>query len=285
VRLNRLVESNTPLASIDRRQFLRVGGGAALGLVLVACSDEAPVTTGPPTDTVASAPEPVLAEATTTSAATAATDPSATGPLAALTAADFDGLGTCGLTPEKTAGPFPLDEQFDRRDVTEGVPGHPMRLGLRVVDASCGPVPGASVEIWHCDATGDYSAFQDGGGGKDEGAGSTFLRGTQTAGDDGIVDFQTIVPGWYRGRAVHIHLRVHRDGRTVLTSQLFFDPGLLEEVYAVAPYAEFGMPDTSNEDDNIAGNAEAEGTIVHTAPGATWSGTGTVALLNLGVDA
>ena len=134
--------------------------------------------------------------------------------------------------PEKTAGPFPLDEQFDRRDVTEGVPGHPMRLGLRVVDASCAPVPGASVEIWHCDATGDYSAFQDGGGGKDDGAGTTFLRGTQTAGDDGIVDFQTIVPGWYRGRAVHIHLRVHRDGRTVLTSQLFFDAGFLEEVYA-----------------------------------------------------
>ena len=81
--------------------------------------------------------------------------------------------------PEKTAGPFPLDQQFDRRDVTEDLPGHPIRLGLRVVDKICAAVPGAAVEIWHADATGDYSAFTDNGGGKDEGAGTTFLRGTQ----------------------------------------------------------------------------------------------------------
>ena len=125
--------------------------------------------------------------------------------------------------PEKTSGPFPLDEQFDRRDVTEGYPGQPMRLGLRVLDETCAPVPGAKVEIWHTDGSGDYSAFVDRGGGKDEGPGTTFLRGTQTAGDDGIVEFLTIYPGWYSGRAVHIHLRVHLDDATVLTSQMFFD--------------------------------------------------------------
>ena len=292
--MTRLVESNIPLTSVDRRQFLRLGGGAALGLVLAACSDDEPAAdaTAPSTAAAAStdptagtSPDPTAATIADTTAVTTVDTTPTTGEPAALSAAAFDGLGTCSLMPEKTAGPFPLDEQFDRRDVTDGVPGHPMRLGLRVVDASCAPVPGASVEIWHCDATGDYSAFQDGGGGKDEGAGSTFLRGSRTAGDDGIVDFQTIVPGWYRGRAVHIHLRVHRDGQTVLTSQLFFDAGFLATVYAAEPYAEFGLPDTSNEEDNIAGNAEAEGTIVHTAPGATWAGTGTVALLNLGIDA
>jgi protocatechuate 3,4-dioxygenase beta subunit len=196
-----------------------------------------------------------------------------------LTATDFAGLGTCVLLPEKTSGPFPLDEQFDRRDITEGVDGHPLRLGLRVLDGSCTPVPGAAVEIWHTDATGDYSAFVDGGGGKDEGPGSTFCRGTQTANDEGIVEFLTVYPGWYTGRAVHVHLRVHLDGATVLTSQLFFDEAYTESVYASAPYAEFGLPDTSNAADNIAGDPEAEGTIVSTVAADTANGRGTLGLL------
>lgn len=203
---------------------------------------------------------------------------------AALTAADFDGLATCVLLPAMTAGPFPLDEQFDRRDVREGAPGRPMRLGLRVVDDACTPVAGAEVEIWHCDATGDYSAFTDGGGGKDEAEGTTFLRGTQTAGEDGIVEFLSIVPGWYRGRAVHVHLRVHLDDATVLTSQLFFDAGYLAEVYADEPYAPFGLPDMSNEDDGIAGDVGTNGTLLVTRDAATTAGPGTLALVNLGVD-
>jgi protocatechuate 3,4-dioxygenase beta subunit len=186
--------------------------------------------------------------------------------------------------PEKTAGPFPLDEQFDRSDVTEGLPGQPMRLGLRVVDDSCAPVPGAKVEIWHTDSTGDYSAFTDGGGGKDEGSGTTFMRGTQTANDDGIVEFLTVYPGWYSGRAVHIHLRVHLDDATVLTSQMFFDEDYTAGVYATEPYAEFGLPDTPNSADRIAGNTQAEGTLLHTSAGDTAKGSGTVALLNLGIS-
>ena len=186
--------------------------------------------------------------------------------------------------PEKTAGPFPLDEQFDRRDITEGVPGQPMRLGLRVLDESCAPIPGATVEVWHADSSGDYSAFIDNGGGKDDGPGTTFLRGTQTAGDDGIVEFLTVYPGWYSGRAVHIHLRVHLDDATVLTSQMFFDADFTAGVYANAPYAEFGLPDTSNEADGIAGDPAAEGTLVHTSAADTSSGPGTLALLNLAVD-
>jgi protocatechuate 3,4-dioxygenase beta subunit len=201
-----------------------------------------------------------------------------------LTAADFDALGTCLLLPEKTAGPFPLDEQFIRRDITEGYPGHPMRLGLRVIDGGCQPVPGSAVEIWHTDATGDYSAFADGGGGKDEGPGTTFLRGTQVAGDDGIVEFLTLYPGWYTGRAVHIHLRVHVDDTTVLTGQLFFDEEYTAAMYGDEPYAENGPPDTSNASDSIAGDPAAEGTLLHLAPADTANGSGTLALLNLGID-
>ena len=208
---------------------------------------------------------------TTTTAATGSTTgaPSPT----TLTAADFEALGTCSLLPESTAGPFPLDEQFDRRDITEGYPGHPTRLGLRVVDEACAPVPGATVEVWHADASGDYSAFADGGNGKDEGPGTTFLRGSQTASDDGIVEFATIYPGWYQGRTVHIHVRVHVDGDVVRTGQLYFDETHTAAVYDEEPYAEFDEPDTTNETDGI------EGALLHL----TRQGDATLALLNLGV--
>jgi protocatechuate 3,4-dioxygenase beta subunit len=182
-----------------------------------------------------------------------------------------------------TAGPFPLDEQFVRRDITEGYPGHPLRLGLRVLDTACTPVPGAAVEIWHADATGDYSAFSDGGGGKDEGSGTTFMRGTQLSGADGIVEFLTVYPGWYRGRAVHIHLRVHLNDRAVLTSQMFFDEDYTARVYSAAPYAEFGLPDTSNAQDRIAGDPATQGTLLAASAAMTHAGLGTLGLLNLGV--
>ena len=286
----------TSATASSRRRFLKVGGLSAIGLALAACSSDPTVGSGSDTTAAAagssSTTRPRSAVGTTSEAP--ATDRSGgtddtggTAPLDAatpLTPADFAGLATCVLLPEKTAGPFPLDEQLDRRDITEGYEGQPMRLGLRVVDDACVAVPGAKVEIWHTDATGDYSAFTDGGGGKDEAEGTTFLRGTQSADDDGIVEFLTIVPGWYRGRAVHIHLRVHLDDATVLTSQMFFDPAFLEAVYATGPYAEFGLPDTSNESDGIAGDAEAEGTILVTSSADTANGAGTLALLNIGID-
>ena len=207
------------------------------------------------------------------------------GQVTALTVTDFESAATCRLVPEKTAGPFPLDRQFDRRDITEGLPGQPLRLGMRVVDAHCDPVPNAAVEIWQTDATGDYSAFRDNGGGKDAATGTTFLRGTQAATDDGIVEFATLYPGWYRGRAVHIHLRVHRDGTTVLTSQLFFPDDYTDTVYAAAPYAQFGLPDTRNDEDGIAGDPTTEGTLLTVRAADTGRGAGTLALVNLGISA
>lgn len=255
-------------SELTRRGLL--GGGLA-AVVLAACGDRGDGDEG--------------AETTSTTTTEATVGAGGAPPAsAALTAADFDGLGTCRLLPEQTAGPFPLDQQFDRRDITEGYPGHPVRLGLRVVDAACAPVPGAVVEIWHADATGDYSAFADGGGGKDEAEGTTFLRGSQTASGDGIVEFLTIYPGWYPGRAVHVHLRVHLDGATVLTSQLYFDEDHTASVHAEEPYAEFGLPDTSNAADAIAGDPASEGTLLALRGAETSAGPGTLALLNLGLD-
>lgn len=201
---------------------------------------------------------------------------------ARFTAEDFDGLGTCVLTPEQTAGPFPLDEQFVRTDITEGVQGTPLRLGFRVVDVvgdECGPAYPASVEVWHADATGDYSAFIDNGGGKDEAEGTTFLRGTQHVANDGIAQFETIYPGWYTGRAVHIHVRVRSGEQVILTSQVYFDPKVTEAVYASAPYAAFGLPDTSWDQDAIAGNPTTDGTALSL----TRTDDGVVGLINLSI--
>jgi protocatechuate 3,4-dioxygenase beta subunit len=246
----------------SRREFLIAGAAVA---VAAACrSNEGSDTTD------GSGPSSRSSTSTTPGGAAGATS---------LAAADFDGLAICTLTPEQTAGPFPLDEQFVRRNITEGYAGHPMQLGFRVVDADCTPVPGAAVEVWHTDATGDYSAFADGGGGKDEAEDSTFLRGTQVADDLGIVEFATIYPGWYPGRTPHIHVRVNRDDETVLTSQVYFDEEDTERVYETDPYAEFGSPDTSWADDGIAGDPATEGTALSLSP----RGTGTQALLNLGV--
>lgn len=249
----------------SRREVLVAGAAAA---VVAACGGD----DGGTADATATAPTTTAPPASSAAPTTGATG-------ATLTAADFEGLGTCALTPEQTAGPFPLDEQFERRDITEGYPGHRLHLGLRVVDGECVPVAGAAVEVWHTDATGDYSAFTDNGGGKDEAEGTTFLRGTQTAGDDGIVKFTTVYPGWYRGRAVHIHVRVHRDDAVALTSQVYFDEAYTEAVFATGEYAEFGPPDTTWAADGIAGDPLADGTALSL----TAEGEGTRGLLNLGV--
>ena len=163
-----------------------------------------------------------------------------------FTAADFAGLGTCLVLPDLTQGPFPTIEQIERRDITEGRAGLPLRVGIQVVDESCVPIPGATVEIWHCDIDGDYSAYADGYTDDDDGEGTTFLRGSQVANADGIVEFQTVYPGWYQGRAVHIHAKVHIDDATVLTTQFLFDDALNDEVLATAPYAAVRRPDTTN---------------------------------------
>ncbi len=133
-----------------------------------------------------------------------------------------------------------------------------MRIGALVVDDACTPLPGAVVEFWHCDADGDYSAYTDGAEdpADDEGAGTTFLRGTQTANAEGIVEFATIYPGWYTGRAVHIHTRVHLGDATVVTTQLYFPDELNHAVFASAPY--HGDLDTTDGTDVLAGGDPAD---------------------------
>lgn len=102
------------------------------------------------------------------------------------------------------------------------------------VDAGCAPISGARVDVWHCDADGAYSGFQ-------QAQGETFCRGIQLTDDNGQVTFQTIYPGWYPGRITHIHFQVFfGDGQTA-TSQIAFPEDVTEAVYAVEPYAARGQ--------------------------------------------
>ncbi len=126
---------------------------------------------------------------------------------------------------------------------------------------SCEPIPDAVVDIWHADGGGAYSGFDGGAGtgapGRRGGGGggaqtdTRYLRGAQVTNKDGIVEFTTIYPGWYQGRTVHIHAKVHLGTTTVLTTQLYFDDALSDEVLATSPYSDRGARDQRNESDGI----------------------------------
>jgi protocatechuate 3,4-dioxygenase beta subunit len=174
----------------------------------------------------------------------------------ATSSAPDDG-GVCLLTPQTTQGPYWFDPKLERADITEERPGIPLKLAIRVVEgATCVPLSGARVDVWHCDAAGVYSGY-DGQGKTGSTEGQTFLRGHQPTDARGLANFVTVYPGWYRGRTTHIHVKVFldEDGQTnVLTCQLFFPDALSEWIYEnVSDYARPGeVRDTLNATDMIA---------------------------------
>ncbi|MGF7121514.1 protocatechuate 3,4-dioxygenase beta subunit [Rhodococcus sp. BE178] len=106
----------------------------------------------------------------------------------------------------------------------------------------------------------------------------TYLRGAQTTDADGIVQFTTVFPGWYTGRTVHIHLKVHIDKKTVLTTQLFFDDTFTDEILStVSPYADHTGRDTRNASDGIFDEAGLMAT--------SRQSDRVLAAINLGIDA
>ena len=156
------------------------------------------------------------------------------------TASLFGDESSCALTLEMTEGPYYFDADKIRSDIRDGHEGARLELALRVRDAACSPVANAVVDLWHCDAEGAYSE-----------SGDPFLRGAQVTNKDGIAEFTTIYPGWYQGRTVHIHAKVHLDSSTVLTTQLFFDDAVSDRVFAAAPYNSRGERDVRNDGDGI----------------------------------
>lgn len=178
------------------------------------------------------------------------------------------------LTPELTEGPYYVDEALVRSDIVDDREGLPLALTITVQDVvACAPLADAAVEIWHCDARGYYSGVSGNNPGSDSSAEevaaaaeSMFLRGVQISDAAGSVTFDTIYPGWYMGRTVHIHMKVHvggtidgeetyEDGTTAHTGQLFVDDEVSSLVFATDAYA--NRPDderTSNEEDEFLGD-------------------------------
>ena len=143
----------------------------------------------------------------------------------------------CILTPQAEAGPYYIDPKLVRADIRDGKVGVALTLRLRVIEAGpCSALSGARIDIWHCDARGIYSAFPgQGDSHKIDTSSATFLRGTQTTDKSGWAEFTTIYPGWYPGRATHIHFKIFTDEKTVLVGQTFFPEALNEFIYSNVP--------------------------------------------------
>jgi protocatechuate 3,4-dioxygenase beta subunit len=220
----------------------------------------------------------------------------------------------CVLTPQLTEGPYYVEGELIRRDITEGKPGVPLALRIAVQDiTACAPLANAAVEIWHCDAQGYYSGIvgeNPGGGGQatgQENATTTFLRGVQLTEAGGTVEFATIYPGWYTGRTPHIHMKVHvegtagdaasdaaaaaspeggqtyQGGHTSHVGQLFFDDATSEAVFATEVYARSSEDGRiGNEEDNIFGeHGDEPGFLVELTGSPADGFTGTI---TVGVD-
>lgn len=170
-------------------------------------------------------------------------------------------MPACVVTPQQTEGPFFIDKRLQRSDIRADSAsgaireGTPLTLTLRVHAlgrSACMPVPGAIVDVWHCDANGQYSGVEHRAGSSVK---ESFLRGYQLTGPDGVVRFITIYPGWYPGRAVHIHFKVRSaasgNRRSEFTSQLYFNEAITDIVHAGGIYRRRGRRDVLNAEDGL----------------------------------
>jgi len=218
---------------LSRREILALLGGSSVALI-AACAPGALASPSP----TATAQQSIAAAATTAAAAASA----------ATT------LPSCIVRPALTEGPYFVDEKLDRSDIRSDPgtgalrPGALLTLNFlvsRVSGSACAALSGAVVDVWHCDALGVYSDV-------DSARGQKFLRGYQTTDPSGSAKFTTVYPGWYQGRAVHIHFKIRPTSSSEFTSQLFFDDALSTQVFAQTPYSQKGTQGiTRNSADGI----------------------------------
>jgi protocatechuate 3,4-dioxygenase beta subunit len=224
---------------LSRREVLALFGAGGVAVVAAACVPGATGTT------------PAAGSAAGSTAGAAAT-----GLAGASEAAVASAIPTCVVVPELTEGPYYLDMNLERSDIrtdtTSGTvsDGATLELGWLVsqVDGdACMPLEGVIVDVWHCDALGVYSGVSGDTG--------DFLRGFQRTDANGAAAFTTVYPGWYTGRAVHIHFKIRTDPDAdagfEATSQLFFDDAFSASVYQSGVYASKGVPDRPNASDQI----------------------------------
>ncbi|MGZ9160243.1 MAG: dioxygenase family protein [Candidatus Limnocylindrales bacterium] len=194
---------------------------------------------------------------TGTAAPTSGSSAVATALASATVAAGASALPTCVVAPELTEGPYYVDVNLERSDIRANTgdgavsPGASLRLDWivsQVDGTACAPLEGVIVDVWHCDALGTYSGVEGS-------TGTDFLRGHQRTDANGTATFSTVYPGWYSGRAVHIHFKIRTepdaDVGFEFTSQLFFDDDLSRQVFATGLYATKGAQDVPNASDGI----------------------------------
>jgi len=170
-------------------------------------------------------------------------------------------LPGCVVRPEQMEGPYFVDEKLNRSDIRSDPANGAVKAGVplllsinvsRIAGGACSPIAGAQVDLWHCDGLGVYSDVTDPGFST---VGQKFLRGYQVTDAAGTARFTTIYPGWYPGRAVHIHFKIRTDPTAArgyeFTSQLYFDDALTDVVHTRAPYASKGPRTMKNIDDGI----------------------------------
>lgn len=226
---------------------------------------------------------------TPAASATVSATVSATATQPSAEAASLASVPSCVVRPEMTEGPYFVDAKLNRSDIRieplDGsvVEGTPLTLLFRVsqvTPAGCSPLAGATVDVWHCDAQGVYSGVRDP---RFDTSQLSYLRGYQETGGDGSAQFSTIYPGWYSGRAVHIHFKIRTTGAAGssydFTSQLFFDEAVTAQVYSRPPYAEKGPADVPNDRDGIFRNGGEQLLLTPTATADGYS-----AIFEIGLD-
>jgi len=168
---------------------------------------------------------------------------------------DFAAADTCVLTCAATLGPCYSNVNLVRRDITSGISGMPMRLAFRVVNAdTCEPVQGATIDIWHTNKDGNYSALSGVCSSDSTTLTQNFSRGIQTSDANGWVYFDSIFPGWYSGRVTHMHATVRIGTTSIVTTQFFFADRVAETIYRNHPlYISRPNRDTTNTSDNVIG--------------------------------
>jgi protocatechuate 3,4-dioxygenase beta subunit len=167
----------------------------------------------------------------------------------------------CVVRPASTAGPYYVDEKLNRSDIRSDPSDGTVKQGALLVltmnvssiaKGSCAPLEGAMVDVWHCDAEGVYSDAVDR---NFDTTGKKFLRGYQVTDKDGVAKFITIYPGWYSGRTVHVHYKIRSPASAQspyeFVSQIYFDEGMSDRIYAKPPYAARGKRNVSNLTDRI----------------------------------
>ncbi len=253
---------------LSRREVLALFGATGAAVAIAACVPGSSGTSGASAGATASAGASATASALTTATA----------------AAVASAIPSCVVVPELTEGPYYLDTNLERSDIRvdtstgTAVEGATLELGWAVsqVDGeACAPLEGVIVDVWHCDALGVYSGV-DGASGQD------FLRGFQRTDGTGAAAFTTIYPGWYQGRAVHIHFKIRTDPDAdagfEFTSQLFFDDALSQQVYASGVYAAKGPQDQSNESDSIYNQSGGQTLLDVTQDGDVYRATFQIAI-------